>query len=46
MLYPKLELLMDWCKKNKIEYTPTFLINGNLLPDDYYSYIDFQFLFT
>ena len=41
----KLELLMDWCAKNKIEYTPTFFINGHHLPDDYYSYMDFPFLF-
>lgn len=42
----KLELLMDWCTKNKIEYTPTFFINGHHLPDDYYSYTDFPFLFA
>lgn len=41
----KLEMLANWCVKNKIEYTPTFFINGNHMPDDYYSYIDFLFLF-
>lgn len=42
----KLELLIEWCAKNQIEYTPTFFINGYHLPDEYYTYKDLPFLFA
>ena len=42
----KLELLLNWCARNEIEYTPTFYINGFHFPDDYYTYKDLPFLHT
>lgn len=54
--YPIGELELDaqedkliWMKQKvedlKIEYTPTFFINNQHLPDDFYSYNDFNYLF-
>ena len=27
--------MSKWCEKNRIEFTPTFFINGNQLPEIY-----------
>jgi uncharacterized membrane protein len=31
----KIDQMKSWCEKNNITHTPTFFINGHLLPDSY-----------
>lgn len=37
--------MSDWCQKNKIDFTPTFFINGNQLPE-IYSPADLKFFLS
>ena len=32
---PKLASMDEWCKKEKIAFTPTYYVNGRMLPEDY-----------
>jgi uncharacterized membrane protein len=40
----KIEAMRDWCKKMKIEYTPTYLLDGKRLPG-LYGISDLEWLF-
>lgn len=42
----KLKWMEKWCQRVQIHYTPTFYVNGRILPEDFYSYNDFKMLFS
>lgn len=42
--YKKIEWMKHFAEKMDVQYTPAFFINNRHLPDDFYSYNDFDYL--